>query len=158
MKIKQFFLSFIIVSAFVACSTDDFNYAPNVEMIYNPLRLNDSVVLVLKKSTANNLKIDSLRIGDTVEFKIKVSDLKYNLKNVRIATHTDESTQYIAPSGFSAGSKMYKNTKSDEIRLTYIAKKSSKVAHLTVYLQTENTDSLNCCDSLRLNTPVKFLP
>ena len=158
MKIKQIFLSLIIVSAFVACSTDDFNYAPNVEMLYSPLRLNDSAVIVVKKGTANNLKIDSIRIGDTLEFEIKVYDLKYDLKQVRMATHTDESTQFIAPDGFSDGSKMYKSTKSDEIKLRYIAQKSSKDAFLTVYLQTENPDTLNCCDSLRIATPVKFLP
>lgn len=158
MKIKQFFLSLIIVSAFVACNSDDFNYAPTVEMIYSPLRLNDSTVLVIKKGTANNLKIDSIKVGDTIEFKIKVYDLKFKLKEVRLATNIDESTMFISPEGFSAGSKMYKNDKSDEIKLSYIAKKSSKDAHLTVYLQTENTDSLNCYDSLRIATPVKFLP
>lgn len=65
---------------------------------------------------------------------------------------------FISPEGFTDGSKMYKSTKSDEIMLTYIAKKSSKDAFLTIYLQTENTDSVNCCDSLRIATPVKFLP
>ena len=158
MKIKQILLSLVIVSAFVACSTDDFNYAPNVEMLYSPLRLNDSVVIAVKKGNANNLRIDSLRIGDTLEFKLKVYDLKYDFKEVRLATHTDESTLFIAPDGFSAGSKMYKSIKSDEIKLSYIAQKSSKDAYLTIYLQTENTDSLNCCDSLRIATPVKFLP
>ena len=158
MKIKQIFLSLVIVSAFVACNTDDINYAPNVEILNSPLRINDSAVLVLKKGTANNLRIDSIKVGDTIEFKIKVYDLKYNLKEVRLATDIDESTMFISPDGFSAGSKMYKSTKSDEIKLSYIALKSSKNAHLTIYLQTENNDSINCCDSMRIATPVKFLP
>jgi hypothetical protein len=158
MKIKPLFPLLIIVFAFLACNTDDFNYAPNVEMLYSPLRLNDSAVLVVKKGNANNLRIDSMRIGDTLEFKIKVYDFKYDFKEVRLTTHTDESTQFIAPDGFTANRKMYKSTKSDEIKLTYIAQKSSKDAYLTIYLQTENTDSLNCCDSLRIATPVKFLP
>lgn len=171
MKTKQFVSIFLIALAFAACTSDNFNYAPNVEILYSPVRLKDTASIVLKKGTVNNLKIDSMRIGDTLAVKVHIYDLVYQLKSLKFVTDADTSTLVILPSdeifrnrfesssNFVENSLLYKESvKSDDINFLYIAKKSSKNGHLTIHLETMNPDSVNYTDSLRLNSPVKFLP
>jgi|GEM_PF-3188824 len=168
---KQLIISILIAFALISCEpTSDFMTSPTVDINYKPLKLNDSTLLTLKKGTVNNVYIDSLKVGDTVIIKVRLADLKYNLKSIRFSTDVDSSTVFLLPTDKDFKSKyanssdflmgkldFAKSTKSEEIELTYFAKKSSKTAHLTVYLTTESKDSTNM-DSLKLSTPIKFLP
>jgi hypothetical protein len=117
----------------------------------------------------DNLRIDSLRIGDTLAIKIKLYDLKYNLKSVQFVT--DSTTMFLlsednafrdafkSTSNFTKGELTFKSgIKTQHVELKYITLKSGKNSALRVYLTTENLDTLNCCDSLRVSTPVKYLP
>lgn len=152
-----------------SCNEDDYNYQTMIEVNYNPVRLDDSLVFSLKKVAVNNLRIDSLRIGDTLSVKVKLFDLKYDLKSVRFVT--DSTTMFLltdnkafrdafkSSSDFTKGELSFKSgVKTQYVELNYITLKSGKNSALRVFLTTQNSDSLNCCDSLRLNTPVKFLP
>ena len=159
----------VLVAFLFSCNNDDYNYQTMIEVNYNPVRLDDSLVFSLKKLAVNNLRIDSLRIGDTLSVKVKLFDLKYDLKSVRFVT--DSTTMFLlsddkafrdafkSNSDFTKGELSFKSgVKTQYVELKYITLKSGKNSALRVFLTTQNSDSLNCCDSLRLNTPVKFLP
>lgn len=171
MKIKHLLILLAVDFTLMACTNTDFNYPPQVELLYSPIRLKDSAAIVLKKgNSVNELKIDSMKIGDTLSVKIHLYDLMYNLESVKLNTGSDTSTIVVLPTdaGFKArlkavsdnstGHLVYqKKIKSDNIDILYVARKSSKSGHLTIYLETANPDSVNYMDSLKINTPVKFL-
>jgi hypothetical protein len=169
MKTKNLFFIAIVAMFFFACETNEFNYAPNVEVLYSPVRLNDNASILMRKVSVNNIRIDSMRVGDTLSVRVHLNDLVYKLKSVRFKTDTstivllptdkDFRSSFTSSSDFEANHLQYKVSKmSDEINFLYIAKKPGKNGHITIYAETQNPDSVNYQDSLRIATPVKILP
>lgn len=167
MKKHFFFLFGFVLFAFAACNVDNtVNYRPEIQFYKNPTTNKMDTLNIYYTDLAGVYRLDTVAVGDTINFQIYVTGYTNNLKSLIITQSADSLSKMLLPSKSSMDSIFLSTSNYAEGKFLmngtatslffpfkYVAKKVSKEAKLTFSVVSDASYDFNQF-SFTLKTPI----
>ena len=176
MKTQLFILFGLIAFAFTACDMNgSTNTSPEILYVINPVANKTDSLNKYYTDVANEYRLDTIHVGDTVTFRMLFYGFTNNLTTCNIVQSDTTATKIIFPSvtsldsiflssasNYSQGKFTFKNKISSlYFPFKYVARKPSTNAKITFYLSSDanftSTNSLGANSvTTSLVTPIEM--
>lgn len=165
MKKYSYFILGLFISAFTACNlTGESNYKP--ELLLSVPILNHSDSLDIRLTDDNNYLMDTIHVGDTVNFLVLSKGFVNNLKEFNLIQSSDSVSRIILPPKESMDSIFLSTSDYNKgkflfnlpvnlffFSFSYVAVKASKEAKLIFSISSDASFEYNQ-NSFLLKTPI----
>ena len=167
MKTKILIFLGLIVVAFSACDlTGESNYRPDIQFVQNPITTKGDTLSIFYTDVSNTYRLDTIHVGDTINFKVYVNAYGNKLKGYYMAQSADSTTRILLPnkntmdsifsaaSNYSLGTFLMKNDANTlYFPFQYVALKPSLETKLALSVTSDANFEYNQ-NSFILKTPI----
>ncbi len=171
MKARILILLAVISFVFTACDlTSESNYRPDIVFMTDPVINGGDTLSVFYTDQAGVYRLDTITVGDTVNFKVYVNAYENNIQSFFMTQSADSVTDFILPSVNSMDSlflptsnynegKFYMGGQANSLYFPfqYVAKKASLEAKISFSVVSDANFEYNQ-NSFVLKTPIVAAP